>query len=236
MQSSETVFHVARNGVALGEMTTDQILALVKSGGLSVDDLAWNEGMPEWQPLRVIPAFSSGFESRMAPPALPKANAPFEVNAGAPSDVVTPPLASRAARFFGNLFDAIVFVACALGPLILIDGADNFMNEDAEISDFAAMTTFITFVGVLVLQIVLLSTRAQSVGKILVGTRIHDRETMRQAGFVQAVLLRYVVGRCPSFIPYLGQVYWFVDACLIFRADRRCLHDLIAGTIVCRAS
>jgi len=33
-------------------------------------------------------------------------------------------------------------------------------------------------------------------------------------------------------VPMIGNVFTIVNYCFIFRADRRCLHDLIAGTKV----
>lgn len=47
-------------------------------------------------------------------------------------------------------------------------------------------------------------------------------------GFVTNVLMRSVLNRILSFIPF----YALVDILFIFREDRRCLHDRIAGTQV----
>jgi uncharacterized RDD family membrane protein YckC len=49
---------------------------------------------------------------------------------------------------------------------------------------------------------------------------------------VTNVLLRGVVNGLLSIIP----LYGLVDALFIFREDKRCLHDLIAGTIVVRGN
>jgi hypothetical protein len=35
-------------------------------------------------------------------------------------------------------------------------------------------------------------------------------------------------------VPILGAIFWITDSLFIFRADRRCLHDLMAGTKVVR--
>ena len=35
-------------------------------------------------------------------------------------------------------------------------------------------------------------------------------------------------------VPYLGMIFHLVDSLFIFREDRRCLHDRIAGTRVVR--
>jgi hypothetical protein len=38
----------------------------------------------------------------------------------------------------------------------------------------------------------------------------------------------------PTVVPYLGAIFHMVDCLTIFREDRRCLHDHIAGTRVVR--
>jgi uncharacterized RDD family membrane protein YckC len=47
--------------------------------------------------------------------------------------------------------------------------------------------------------------------------------------------LRNFVNGIPGAIPVIGYVYFLVDSLFIFGARRRCIHDLIAGTIVINA-
>ena len=82
------------------------------------------------------------------------------------------------------------------------------------------------------LQIYLLVTRSQTVGKILTRTLIVDYRTGQRAGAVSCVLLRFFVHGVITAIPNIGGLYGLVDALFIFRQDRRCLHDLIASTAV----
>ncbi|MDE2491944.1 MAG: RDD family protein [Elusimicrobia bacterium] len=82
--------------------------------------------------------------------------------------------------------------------------------------------------AILVWQIVWLTTRGQTVGKRALGLRIVRRDTLVNGGFVTNVILRSFVNGLLCLIPF----YFLVDSLLIFRADRRCLHDLIAGTCV----
>jgi uncharacterized RDD family membrane protein YckC len=96
-------------------------------------------------------------------------------------------------------------------------------------------------------QIGLLTRDGQSVGKRMVGSRIVCCEDGSNPGFVRAVLLRsgmpflwYSVptilgARFPvltPWVPLAGSLISLVDVCLIFGAERRCLHDRIAGTCV----
>jgi uncharacterized RDD family membrane protein YckC len=72
----------------------------------------------------------------------------------------------------------------------------------------------------------------QTVGKRLLGIRIVRVQDDANPGFVHAVLLRSVVPIIIRAIPMFGLGFWLVDVGCIFRTDKRCLHDLIAGTKV----
>ena len=53
-------------------------------------------------------------------------------------------------------------------------------------------------------------------------------DTGENGGFVPNVLLRFIVNGLLWIIP----LYGLVDILFIFRGDRRCIHDMIAGTQV----
>jgi len=50
--------------------------------------------------------------------------------------------------------------------------------------------------------------------------------------FVRLAGMRYGSTQLISLVPVLGGLYVIVDVLFIFRDDRRCIHDLIAGTQV----
>jgi uncharacterized RDD family membrane protein YckC len=78
-------------------------------------------------------------------------------------------------------------------------------------------------------NIYLLATRGQTLGKQWMKIRIVTNPQGENPGFVKAFLLRGLVNcLIGNFVP----LYGIVDVCFIFREDRRCLHDLIAETIV----
>jgi uncharacterized RDD family membrane protein YckC len=101
-------------------------------------------------------------------------------------------------------------------------------------SEDAAVTTFVLvgFGGVLLVAIanwVLISRTAQSFGKRLLGMRIIRIDNGQPAGFVNGVLLRIFV---PQLINQACSLFGLIDVLWIFGEERRCLHDLIAQTIV----
>ena len=84
-------------------------------------------------------------------------------------------------------------------------------------------------------QLWMLVTRGQTIGKRALGVRIVRFEDEVNPGFVKVFLLRAVVPAFIGAVPYLGVLFTLTDICFIFREDRRCLHDLIAGTKVVKA-
>ena len=48
----------------------------------------------------------------------------------------------------------------------------------------------------------------------------------------RVIFLRWLPVVLLGMIPFVGRVVGLVDALLIFRTERRCLHDNIADTIV----
>ncbi len=145
-------------------------------------------------------------------------------------------LASLGARFLGSLLDglaSIVFVGPGLAMLL----ASGVLQEGQEPEFNTLMLVGLLLAGagmiaLLVLQLYLLATRSQSVGKYLVKTQMVDYQTGQPAGFAKCFLLRSLLNGLIAQIPFVGGLYALVDILFIFGEERRCLHDLIAGTSV----
>ena len=160
------------------------------------------------------------------------------------------PLAGRFTRLLACLFDALVLVLVASLPGLLIafllqDRGEAMLilgllapGEGRSVEPGIHLGSAIVILAVLVLgiiQIVLLSTRGQTISKRLVGVQIvryHDEKT---PGFVRAVLLRSFLNGLIGVVPFVGPLYLLVDGLFIFGEERRCIHDLIAGTKVVEA-
>ena len=78
----------------------------------------------------------------------------------------------------------------------------------------------------------LLVTKGQTLGKLALGIRIVDAASNGAATAVKLLGLRYVLVLLVMAIPIIGQLLGLADALFIFRSDRRCVHDLLAGTKV----
>jgi uncharacterized RDD family membrane protein YckC len=95
--------------------------------------------------------------------------------------------------------------------------------------------TVVGFVLFLAVQGWPLAQYGQTWGKRWLGIRIVDLEG-RKPEFVRMIALRYGVGQVATQLPCINIVYGLTDTLMIFREDRRCLHDFMAGTRVVQGS
>jgi uncharacterized RDD family membrane protein YckC len=169
-------------------------------------------------------------EELLSPFSPPKAN--LEGVAGS----TDAPLAKRGARLGAILLDSLTVLPALVpfgiaGYLVRASAIDGRSAPPGAGAFVAMGLGALVMLAVLVYQLYLLSTRGQTLGKRWMKIRIVKLDGSNP-GFVGAVLLRGVVNGIISAIPYLGGLYALVDALFIFRDDRRCIHDLIAGTRV----
>lgn len=208
-------YYAAIDGKQEGPFTEEQLRQKI---GTTVDSttLVWKEGMQDWLPLaQVLPASSGS-----------PAHSSF------PSTRWT--LASIGSRFLAALVDGgmIFGLAILMGVLIPL-----LAPAGKESSDSPFMWAFFGVFVLLILalagvQIFMLVKYSQTIGKRVLGIRIYNHTTGERADWIKTILLRGVVNSIPASIPFIGLVYTLVDILFIFRRDRRCIHDLIAGTVV----
>lgn len=225
-------YHVARNGAQLGVLSEQDIVNRLASGQLSNNDLFWTDGMADWQPL------GSKFRSPATIPA-PFPSTPASINpyAAPTSNVLSAPravgdleLARRWSRWLSAFLENLIFGLCAV-PLVLSGIFDESSNA-SEVNIYLAALSGLLFLVLGIFQLVMLATRGQSIGKRLLGMRIVTHPDGQNPGGVKTILLRGVVPAVIGMIPVLGPLFSLVNVCFIFREDRRCIHDLIAGTQV----
>lgn len=242
--SPETVYHFARSGTALGQKPRSEALDALAKGELQATDLAWCEGMGDWKPVSTIsdlsqtPSAASPSASPFLKPSestLQPAPQSGQVLRPVAEETTRQPLASLGARFLGAFVDGLIMMVVAIVPMLAIDGVSAFAEPEAEPSTAALIAMSVCFLVIAIIQLTLLARRGQTIGKIVARTRIHLNATGEQAGLLNAFLLRGLVGGLPGSIPLIGSIYTLVDICFIFREDRRCIHDLIGGTMVLKA-
>lgn len=143
-------------------------------------------------------------QTPIAPPKAPPKPAPMTTSA----------LASRGSRLLAAIVDSAAFL-CVYAAFLL-----------------NSMTLFALGVCALIaIQIYFLSSRGQTIGKMVMNVKIVKMDTGKNGGFGPNVLMRAIVNGVLGIIP----LYSLVDVLFIFREDRRCIHDMIAGTRVVEA-
>lgn len=93
---------------------------------------------------------------------------------------------------------------------------------------FLALFPYISF---LVLHGYLLSRYGQTIGKRIMGIAIVTLDN-RVPPFFQLIVQRYLIQWLAGRVPVVGGILRMVDILAIFRADKRCIHDHLAGTKV----
>lgn len=142
------------------------------------------------------------------------------------------PLAGRWARLGSSMIDGL------LSMLVILPLQWNFGVFDGfpKIKPLAPTDTALWGIGGFALWLAIhgyfLATRSQTVGKRLVGIQIVNISDGQRAPFGKLVLMRYLPVSLIAHIPIVGGILNLVDVLFIFRDDRRCVHDLIAGTRV----
>jgi uncharacterized RDD family membrane protein YckC len=230
-------YHIARNGQQAGIFSEDDVRAKLLSNEFSPSDLCWSEGMADWQPLSL--KFST------TPPPVFASAAP--VNPYAPPQAHIIPnntvsglqLASLGNRLLAVILDGLIalplMIPMIIGMVMISKVDDMSGNAEPDISPLAIGLiglSAVLFIGLLVYNLILLATRGQTIGKKLMSIRIVTYPDGANPGGVKTILLRVFVNGLIGAVPVLGPIYSLVDICFIFREDRRCIHDLIAGTQV----
>ena len=142
-------------------------------------------------------------------------------------------LAGRGRRLVATLIDMLL-VPALTALLIMITG----VMEHAEAYRNAMWVLYsflLAVVSYLILNGYWLFTRGQTVGKRVMGVAIVSTGTGERAPFWKLVCIRAL------FFPLLFVLISplgllaIIDQGFVFRNNRRCVHDLVAGTSVVRA-
>ncbi|WP_027079799.1 RDD family protein [Luteimonas mephitis] len=147
-------------------------------------------------------------------------------------------LAGRGARLGAAIIDAIILMVIVM-PLMYMGGYWTTAMAAAQAGEQVGLGTTLMWavVGLVVFAIVQgipLNASGQTWGKKVLKIKIVDMQGGKPP-LGRLLGLRYFPVQLASNIPLLGPVVALVDVLMIFRNDRRCGHDLIAGTRVVHA-
>ena len=144
-----------------------------------------------------------------------------------------PELAARGRRLAAVLVDALLAVPLTLVAFSYTGTLEAIMNRQPVSLEQELLLGAFGWASFIALHSYTLVRSGQTIGKYLLGVRIADLDGGVPPLWRIAVL-RYLPLHVVSFFGPLGGVVLTVDDLMIFRDDRRCLHDLICGTRVLR--
>lgn len=142
-------------------------------------------------------------------------------------------LAGRGQRLGAAFIDGLVMMLVVL-PVMYLLGIFSYIFQGAQppmtLMLIAAAIGFAAFVAI---NYIPLSKNGQTVGKKAINIRIADLQG-NKPDLSTIILKRYLLVQAVNQIPMIGGLVGIIDVLFIFRNDRRCVHDLIAGTQVMR--
>jgi uncharacterized RDD family membrane protein YckC len=251
-------YHLARGEEQLGTFNDLDVSAGLREGRFKPTDLCWADGMAEWKTLgsHLQELNMEDDVSHLAePPAIAALRAEVRQD-----QILRLEPASRGQRFAAKLIDLlmllvpfVVYYTIVFDPAVQeelrplqkdpVPMVDVMKVIQRRIEAIQASGNVIPDVMgmimnmVLLTNVILLSIRGQTIGKMCLGIQVVRCPRGDRAGFVKAVMLRsmlvgiLILGSIIYF-GLMGIVVLLANALMIFRQDRRCMHDLVADTMV----
>jgi uncharacterized RDD family membrane protein YckC len=228
---------IGADGKEYGPVTIGHVIEWIRDGRANLQTRAKLDREDVWKTLGDFPEFGGRPIPTVAvPPVLPVAEAwPTPAQENASRWVRLP------AAMIDGLLKALAYLPISV-PLVRTVMTEALSGQQRSFGEISQLTNGIVlenlpralpFLTLLVLvQLALLAWRGQSIGKFLLRLRIVRAADGAAPGAFRAFLLRGAVPFLIEQLPVGGFVFWVIDSCYIFRADHRCLHDLIAGTRV----
>ena len=138
-------------------------------------------------------------------------------------------LAGRSTRLGAAIIDSLILMPIAILFWYLFNPGIFSGQEPSFISSL--LVSFATMGIWIAMNYVLLARHGQTFGKKLVGIKI-VRNDAEACGVGRIAGRRILIPTLITQIPIVGMIFAFVDCLFIFQESRRCVHDLIADTIV----
>jgi uncharacterized RDD family membrane protein YckC len=145
-------------------------------------------------------------------------------------------LATRSQRFWAAFIDGLISIAI-MGPLQYKFGFfDHFPNIQKPTLLVSVTWGSVGFALYLLVHGYFLFKYSQTVGKRLLKIRVQNLADGQRTPGWTLLLLRSLPISIVSQIPVVGPWLGVFDVVFIFRKDRRCLHDYVAGTVVVKVT
>jgi len=144
-------------------------------------------------------------------------------------------LASRWSRLWAVLIDTIIALLLAIPVMAYFDFWEIIEKQDSIPWDVTIRLSVSSFALFFMFHGYLLSRYGQTIGKKILNIYIVTLDD-KKPDLWTIMLKRYLSILLVGLVPVIGNLLSTLDVLLIFTSDRRCMHDLIAGTKVVRLS
>jgi len=166
-------------------------------------------------------------------PSLPNPyQAPADIEPPADESQASDRSATRGARLGAALIDGLISILIIFPVQFWAGVYDGFPNLQPQAFPRPLLWSLAGIAVWLAVHGVFLIKSAQTIGKKALGIQIVMVHDGRPAPFERLVLWRFMPTMLVAQIPVVGPILSCADILFIFRKDRRCLHDHIAGTRV----
>jgi uncharacterized RDD family membrane protein YckC len=140
-------------------------------------------------------------------------------------------LASRWDRLWASLLDGIIYFIVIM-PVMYFTGAFDGIAQGVQPSlGYNLAIGVVGIIAFIILNGKLLVSSGQTIGKRAIGIKIVDLNGNLPT-LNDHLLKRYAFYFIPGQIPFVGPLISIVNILFIFGSEKRCIHDLVAGTKV----
>ena len=140
-------------------------------------------------------------------------------------------LASRWDRLWASIIDSVIGLLVGL-PLMLYLDVFQTAKETGGIPFYIGLQVSIfSWVIFFIINGSLLKQRGQTIGKNLLNIAIISTNGTLLS-LPEVIGKRFLPVILASHVPFIGRYLLIIDPLFIFRKDKRCIHDLIANTVV----
>lgn len=141
--------------------------------------------------------------------------------------------ATRGRRLGAVLLDSLFALLCVVPMLIGAAMGSGVMRGNKPAGPMMAVMLLgvLALIALVVVNLVLVHRSGQTLGKRVLDIQI-VRTSGERMGLLRYIFLRGLPVGLLGAIPVIGPLIQLLDPLLIFGNERRCLHDLIADTIV----
>lgn len=141
------------------------------------------------------------------------------------------PLASRWKRLGAVIIDGLIGVIWGVPLMYFLGFWENVRQGIEPDKSFEIIMTLLNAIAFVCIHGYFLKQNGQTLGKKALSIKVVGLNN-HLLPLHQIVIKRFLPITVLTLVPFVGQFIAFIDSVFIFRTDKRCVHDFIAGTKV----